>query len=49
MAESAGEGPTLQLLFTEGWEAQKKMEDGKISAGEKKVSLPPTYHLLCLL
>ena len=37
MAESAGEGPTLQLLFTEGWEAQKKVETGSLSAEEKKV------------
>lgn len=37
MAESAGEGPTLQLLFTEGWEAQKKAETGSLSAEEKTV------------
>lgn len=37
MAESAREGPTLQLLFTEGWEAQKKVETGSLSAEERKV------------
>jgi hypothetical protein len=36
MAESA-EGATLQVLFTEGWEAQKKVEAGSLSAEEKKV------------
>ena len=39
MAESADDGPTLQLLFTEGWEAQKKVEAGRLSAEEKKVFL----------
>ena len=37
MAESAGEGPTMQLLFTEGWEAQKKVETVSLSVEEKKV------------
>ena len=37
MAESAGDGPTLHLLFTEGWEAQKTVEAGLMSAEEKKV------------
>lgn len=40
MAELAeDEGPTLQLLFTEGWEAQKKVETGDLSTEENKVCL----------
>ena len=34
---SEDQGPTLQLLFTSGWEAQKRVEAGDIKTEEKKV------------